>query len=164
MNPSWCPLQADDSGAILLDFAAGRLQGAAAALIEQHLAVCDSCREFVQAQKTIWAALDAWDAVEASPGFDARLLARLQDERRPWWRCLTPASTSGWRTAASVALAGVLIVAALFIRKPEPAVLLHDQAALEAEVEQIDQALSDLDMLKQLGIAGTKFGSLRHAL
>lgn len=164
MNQPWCPLQADDSGAVLLDFAAGRLQGAAAALIEQHLAICDSCREFVQAQKTIWAALDAWDSIEGSPNFDARLLARLEDERQPWWRSLATTPTSGWRTAASIAMAGVVIFAALLVRKPGPPVLLHDQAALEAEVEQIDQALSDLDMLKQLGIAGTKFGSLRHAL
>ena len=49
--------------------------------VEDHLRGCAACVKVRDEQVALWSALEDWTAPEVSPGFDARLLRRL--EARP---------------------------------------------------------------------------------
>ena len=72
---------------ILTDYCAGSLNPKVAFEIDTHIQRCAECREMVEAQRTVWEMLDAWTPPEVSQNFDARLYARIAEERAlPVWR------------------------------------------------------------------------------
>ena len=103
-------------------------------------AECADCRGFAD----VWKRLEEFEAPEVSPGFDARLYARIaaEEARRPWWfRLIWPP------IAPAVAIAVAAMI--LFVQvpsKPDAA----NQAG-KVEIEQVAQAVEDLDLLTPIG-------------
>lgn len=63
-----CPLGPNESGELVVGYAAGTLDARARAAFEHHLKFCEACAEAAFAQQVVWDALD-----ELMP---ARLLTR----------------------------------------------------------------------------------------
>ena len=108
---------------------------------DRHIQECADCRGLA----AVWERLDEFAAPDVSPGFDARLYARIarEEARRPWWcrRWLWPPVAPS-RSAAAVA-AVVLFVHVPGQRRMRPS----RRATQTAEIEQVAQAVDDLDLL-----------------
>src|SRR5262249_38379703 len=139
---------------------ARRLEPESVAILEAHMEVCPACREFRDGQRAVWEALDQWEARPVSPDFDRRLYRKIEEqEQLSWWaRLFGPLRPVLWRPAVPLAATACLVVLAGFISvSPErvtPPVAVDTQQI--QEVEQVERALDDLDMLRQfdLGAAG----------
>ena len=128
-------LRENENGAdLLIGFLEGTLPEAERNELVAHAAECSECGEMLAVQAT----LDAYEAPEVSPNFDAQLYARIGAEKRPWWQF------TGWKMAIPAAMAAMLAVG-VWIRQPEPAVD-HPQ-----DVQQLEQALEDLELLMPVG-------------
>jgi anti-sigma-K factor RskA len=161
---------------ILTDYCAGILDPKVAFEIDTHIAQCADCRELVEAQRTVWEMLDAWTPPEVSRNFDARLYARIAQERalpvwRQWFeRVFRPATPYQlWKPAVSLAAAGAVAALALLVvpggltdRTPftEPAPSAHKTPSAfknttvqvpagseDIDLDQVQQALDDMDLL-----------------
>lgn len=127
----------------VLDYCAQKLSSNAAAEFERHMSVCADCRSKVESQQQVWQALDAWDAPTVSADFDRKLRARIaESESKPWW-------SRGWRPAWSFVAASAAIAVALVVYTP-------DTTKIDVEPEQVESALEDLEMLKQLSASGNQ--------
>jgi anti-sigma factor RsiW len=137
-------LSANKQGAdILLGYLGGTLDPAQRAEVERHAEQCAECRGLL----AVSTQLDEWAAPPISSNFDARLYARIAEEaNQPWWRRLL------WRPSVPVAAAAfAVVVLALFIAGPgtqETAIQVHPGNG--SEIEQVDQALEDLELLMPL--------------
>jgi hypothetical protein len=142
-----CPLEFDRSSELIVGYGARTLDPEAAAAFERHLHSCAVCCKLVAAQKAVWAALDdvEWRELPVSPDFDRRLFQRIEDaENRSWWlwRALVPVT-------ACLALATLLL-----LRQPDSARTPQIQPPQPVvQIEQVKQALDDMDLLDQLGAA-----------
>jgi hypothetical protein len=112
------------------------------------------CRKLYEDQRATWQALDLWETVEPSLGFDRCLRERVEElsASRTWFAgWLTP-----WRPNFAVGLAGLLLVAATVFHQPSlsgpgakvAAVSGEDQAYLE----EFNRALDDIEMLSEFEI------------
>lgn len=144
-----CPRKDVDSFTRL---AAGQLDAAEAAALEAHLRDCAECRAAAEAQRALWGALDEWRAAPVSEDFDARLYARIAaEEAEPWWRRILEALRPfSWKPAISVAAACAAILAIFLLQGP-----LMERAVPQkaVDIDQVESALDDVDMLNQLGTA-----------
>ena len=122
---------------LLAGYLAKRLDPAQTAEMDRHFAECPDCRGFL----TAWERLDEFDAPEVTPGFDARLYARIaaEEARRPWWRRLM------WGPVVPLAAAAALIAIAFIVQMPR-----HADVAKQVNIEQVAQAVDDLDLLVSL--------------
>src|SRR5208283_2346762 len=78
-----------ETGDVLLDYAAGRLNTVSAARLEKHMASCAECAAFSREQAMVWDALDAWKPAPVSLDFNRRLWQRIDAaEAEPWYRRL----------------------------------------------------------------------------
>ncbi|MCC6859976.1 MAG: zf-HC2 domain-containing protein [Bryobacterales bacterium] len=140
-----CPVRSEGRGESLLEYCAGRLDASKAAALEAHLEACPACRDFLANQEAVWHALEAWEAPPVSPGFDQRVY-RMMERESPsaWWERFRTA----WRRPAVplAATAALLLVAGILSYRPAPA---PEQPAQAVEIEQVERALEDLDMLGQ---------------
>jgi anti-sigma-K factor RskA len=141
-----CALECDVSAELVVGYCAGTLGPDGATAFERHMEFCDACCDAVAAQKAVWAALDAalddaeWRALPVLPDFDRRLFQRIKEaENRSWWK---------WRALVPVA-ACAAIAALLVLRTPDSTPTPAAQPALQ--IEQVEHALDDMDMLNQLG-------------
>ncbi len=176
MNTVRCPLQSGDEGAALLSYVDGRLDAGSTELLERHLAICPDCAGVVEAQRTVWRALDQWEPVAVSADFDDRVMARIAADRPAdsWWRRLFTAGEGGssfawWKPAMPVAAAcAVLLTVAVWrggtpvtpsVETPRAAVTMDS-----AEAEQVEDALTDLEMLRQLGVTESPEANRRQSL
>ena len=130
-------LSKNEHGADLLTgYLAKTLDAARMAELDRHFRECADCRGLA----SVWERLDEFAAPEVSPGFDARLYARIAAEgaRRPWWYRLL------WPPVAPVAAAAL---AALVLYLHVPAKTDLTKPAGTTEIEQVAQAVDDLDLL-----------------
>lgn len=153
-----CPQKDVD---LLVRRAAGRLSPAEEAVLEQHLRNCSECREAAAAQRSVWNALDEWSAEPVSEDFDQRLWARIaaRDAESIWsrfWQAV--AHGLSWKVSLSVAGACAIVLAILLLRAPVgengpqgPAPAIAAQKTID--IDQVESALDDVDMLNQLGVA-----------
>lgn len=131
-----------------------------AAIFERHVALCPACQAFVETQSAVWSALDAFEAMPVSEDFDRKLWAKIElEDRAPWWRRVFQFDAI-WKPAIPVA-AMALVVVGLWMKpgdatSPGPVT----KAEMGLDVEQIDRALEDMEMLRELGF--TEAGSARH--
>lgn len=141
-----CP-QKNQATEILLDYCAQKLKPETAALVESHIAGCPECKAFTDAQKNVWEALEDWNEIPISNNFDQRLYAKIeQQDRQSWWTRLH--LPLGWRPALSLGAATIALFGILFLNRP---VQDPNQPKLGTEeLEQVEQALDDLEMLKQI--------------
>ncbi|MGI8741482.1 MAG: zf-HC2 domain-containing protein [Bryobacteraceae bacterium] len=119
----------------------------------QHLESCSACRSMAAAQQQVWAALDAWTPAPVDSNFDARLYSRIAADREmAWWRRPLTLNWS-WKPAMPVAAACAALLAAFLIKSPvqEHQALVRVQPGVD--IEQVERALDDIDMLKQIGVA-----------
>jgi anti-sigma factor RsiW len=165
------------SAEILMDYCAGTADPALAAEIDAHAKTCAECRSLLEAQSAVWEMLDAWTPVEVSRDFDSRLYARIAGEQagpawRRWWSRLTAPATphAWWKPMVSLAVAGAIVSMALLVRMPEQNGMVAQKsttavteqakarpteagAAEEIDLQQVEQALDDLDIVSPLSQA-----------
>ena len=147
-----CPQQNSDGVELIIAYAARTLDTANEAAFERHLEVCASCREMATAQRTVWSALEELTPLPVSSNFDAKLYQRIAEEQQhTWWQRLFRANWS-WRPAMPVAAACAVLIVALLVKNSGPTVVPQPvQPSLQ--IEQVERALDDMDMLKQVGEA-----------
>ena len=149
-----CPLASGDENVdILLDYCNRKLDPALVEIFEKHMEICAACRAFSESQMAVWDALDAFEALPVSPDFDQKLMARIaREEESPWrrmWNRMTAGGTALWRPLVPVAAALVLAVG-LWMRNSGPDAATIADSQLDAE--QVETALQDMEMLRQLTI------------
>ena len=148
-----CPQQNSDGVELIVSYAARTLDTANEAAFERHLEVCASCREMVIAQRTVWSALDELTPLPVSSNFDAKLYQRIAEEQQyTWWQRLSRANWS-WRPAMPAAAACAVLIVALLVKNSGPTVVPQQPAQPNLQIEQVQRALDDMDMLKQVGEA-----------
>ena len=136
-------LSKNEQGADLLaGYLAKTLDASRTAELHRHIQECADCRGLA----TVWERLDEFAVPEVTPGFDARLYARIAREEarvlgwRRFWR------NGLWRPIAPLAAAAAVVALVLgFMHIPES----PDAApqVTKAEIEQVAQAVDDLDLL-----------------
>ncbi len=151
-----CPIYSD-SPDLLMDFAAGKLEWDASQKMLGHIAVCSECKAGVEAQTTVWKALDEWDAVPVSRDFDARLYERIEKEQSTVWgrlkHWLVPQGGGfGWRPAMGMAAVTVIFLGGSLLKVPSsPDMSTNMPVRMEAqEIEQAERALEDVEMVDSL--------------
>lgn len=139
---------------VLLAYSSGKLDALDVLPLEGHLESCPACRDFVQAQRVVWDALDVWEPAPVSPDFDRRLYQRMAP-RESWFgrvaRVFQPFGPG--RMIPIAAGAAVVLMAALLIqRAPAPVeTARHATAQVEAvQPEQLVMALDEMEALSQL--------------
>ena len=152
-----CPIENGDHAEVLLDYCARKLSGKPLEEFERHLEVCPKCKEFCSRQEALWNVLDVWEAEPIGEQFDSKLYARIESfENRSWWQRLAGRGFA-WRPAVSLAGACAALAVALLVHGPanqgpatQPEVAPVTTRVEALEPEQIERALEDLEMLKQL--------------
>jgi hypothetical protein len=132
-------LSKNEQGADLLaGYLAKTLDASRTAELARHIQECADCRGLA----TVWERLDEFAVPEVTPGFDARLYARIaREEARVSW-----ASWRRWLWPPVAPLAAAAVVAlALFLHVPRTPDA--SKQASSAEIEQVAQAVDDLDLL-----------------
>ena len=106
---------------------------------------CADCRGFA----AVWERLDDFAAPEVAPGFDARLYARIaaEEARKPWWyRLLWPP------IAPVVAIAVAAVIMFVHVpSSPDATKQVNPAQSGKADIEQVAQAVDDLDLLTPIG-------------
>jgi hypothetical protein len=150
-----CPIESENPE-LLLDYCSRTLSSAQSMLLEAHLEHCPACREFRDAQTAVWNALDSWQDVSVSDDFDERLYARIEAvERLPWWRRWAFAARPYFVRPAipMAAAAGLLVAGGLLLNGPgNPPIKVPVAGNGQVQVEQVERALEDIEMLKDLDL------------
>jgi len=158
-----CPIQTEETAELLLAYTARRLDPAKTALLENHMNVCAQCAEFRAGQEMVWQALDAWEAPGVTPDFNRRLYQRIEAEAAaPWYKRLFRSPIAMWKPAIPLAAAGLVVVAGFVFDHP----LANNQPNTPpsirvsvTEAEQVESALDDLQLLRQLDSSATSASS-----
>lgn len=153
-----CPLEREETRNLLLDYSAGRLDAARAALLDRHMENCAACQTFRLEQSAVWDALDAWEPMPVSIDFNRRLWQRIDAAANaPWHRALADSLRfASWKPVFPLAVA-ILVIAGGFLLDhpnggtvaPAPAV----QRVSFSEADQLEQTLDDIQLLRQLDSA-----------
>lgn len=147
-----CPQKNGDGVELIVAYAARTLDPESEAAFELHLESCASCRDMAAAQRAVWSALDELAPPAVSSNFDAKLYQRIAEEQQgAWWQRLFRADWS-WRPAMPVAAACAVLIVAFLVKNYEPPVIPQQQAQPKLQIEQVESALDDMDMLKQAGV------------
>lgn len=155
MNTVRCPLQTGDEGAtLLLGYLDRQLDAETTSQLDRHVAQCESCARLVEGHRAVWSALDEYRPVAVSSDFDERVMARIAAEQ-PWWQRLmpTPGGFAWWKAAMPLTAVCALLLAVGVWRTPAeapPGGGKTDTAAAEAQL--VEDTLSDVEMLRQLGL------------
>ena len=148
-----CPFENGNGAELIVAYGARTLAPAEEAAFENHMSSCARCREMAAAQRVVWSALDEWTPEPISANFDERLYQRIAaEEQGSWWQRLLHANWS-WRPAVPVAAACAVMIAVFLIERPAHTSLTKSQSQPEVRIEQVQRALDDIEMLKQLGVA-----------
>ncbi len=133
-----CLSKHEQGAELLANYLAKTLDAPRMAELDRHIQECSDCRGLA----TVWERLDEFAVPEVTPGFDARLYARIAREEARilgwrWWlrRSIAP--------AAAVAAAVVALVLFLHVPGRQDAA----KQASKAEIEQVAQAVDDLYLL-----------------
>jgi anti-sigma factor RsiW len=150
-----CPIRNEETAELLLAYTARRLDPARTAVLEDHMNVCAQCAEFRAGQEMVWQALDAWEAPPVTPDFNRRLYQRIEAEAAaPWYKRLFNTPVAMWKPALPLAAACLLVVAGFVLDHPvattQPTASPGFRVNSVAEAEQVENALDDLQLLRQL--------------
>ena len=163
-----CPIETQENAELLLSYSARRLNPESTAILEAHIQLCPACREFRDGQRALWAALDQWEARPVSPDFDRRLYRRIEEqEQMSWWaRVFGPMRPMFLRPALPLAAMACLVLVAGLIsvdpaRIAAPVAVDNPQVR---EVEQVENALDDLDMLRQFDLVAAAEDNSRRQM
>jgi anti-sigma factor RsiW len=150
-----CPIESRESEEILLAYCARKLDAGSSAMLEEHIKICPACREFAEAQESVWNALDAWEAAPLSPDFDRRLYARIEKEVSLWDRILRPFRPLLVRQGLPIAAAvGVVVMAGFLLDRPagmNPRSMQDTSAVIEPVApDQAEPTLQEMEMMREL--------------
>ncbi len=147
-----CAIKSRSGAQTLTDYCSGTLDASRAAAFEAHLRDCSECRRVVDAQREVWSALGQLTPPEVSPDFDARLYARIREEQEaPGWRKLLRrlfvpvVPWTAWKPAVSLAGACMVLALGFLVRVPDAGE--NRPRVDKVDIEQVEEALEDLDML-----------------
>jgi len=144
-----CPTKDKQNAKILLEYCAGTLGPDRALEFQKHAAECAECGREVASQRALWQTLDQWAPAEISPDFDARLYARIaREDAAPLWKKWL---VWGWKPALVTAAAAAAILIGLFVHQPQ-----SPSRTDTVDIEQVEHALEDLEMLTPLPAAGNR--------
>jgi anti-sigma factor RsiW len=159
-----CPFEDGKGAELVLAYCARTLTPDQSAAFELHMSSCAGCRELAAAQQAVWSALDTWTPEPISSNFDEKLYQRiLTEEQIPWWQRLFRANWS-LRPAVPVAAACGVLIAAFFLRSPQPTPVTPASSQPKVRIEQVERALDDIDMLKQLGFESSSQAHSREKI
>jgi anti-sigma factor RsiW len=125
-------LRENSQGAdLLIGYLEGTLPETERQELDQHAAECAECRGLLGVQ-----AMLAVPAPEVSPSFDAKLYARIAEDSamQPWWKI-------SWKVLAPAVGVMAMLAVAVYVQRPAP------QVSIDPEVQQLEQALEDLELL-----------------
>ena len=149
-----CPTKMNEDAEILLDYCAQTLSPLQTVEFENHLKQCADCSRLVDAQKEVWGALEAWTPVPVSVNFDARLYARIaQEQTAPAWQVWLrrifqpPVPYPLWKSAVPLIAACAVLAVALSVKMPDATDAKPQLRPDKVDIEQVEQALEDLDIL-----------------
>jgi anti-sigma factor RsiW len=149
-----CPIEGRENPELLLAHTSRKLDAERAAVLEEHMAQCPSCREYAAAQFAVWEALDEWIAPEVSPDFDRRLYARIEREVSWWDLLIRPFRPLFAARFMPVAAAAVLLIAAgVWLEGPDGAPIVSVPKSAQMEVlppDQAENALQQMQMMQEL--------------
>jgi hypothetical protein len=158
-----CPIRNEETADLLLAYTARRLDNAKSATLEAHMASCPECAEFRVGQELVWQALDAWEAPPVTTDFNRRLYQRIEVEAAaPWYKRLFTMPVATWKPAIPLAAACLLVVAGyvfdhpVAVNQPSSSQVKHVSVA---EAEQVENALDDLQLLRQLDSGAASISS-----
>lgn len=151
-----CPLLTKSSthGELLLDYTAGRLEGAERAneraRLELHMEECPACQSFRMEQAAVWDALDIWEPAPVSSDFNRRLWQKIETSAaRPWYQSLGDSLRFGnWKPLVPLT-AAILVIAAGFIFDHPSG---RNSGMTIREADQVEQTLDDMELLHQLDV------------
>ena len=150
-----CPLQSQENAEVLLDYCARRLGPGASVELERHIELCVECRRFADGQRLVWESLDAWDATPITTDFDRRLYRKIEArESTAWWTRTWEPLRASLRPAAALASVFVAVAVITMINQPSPSLAVSNaaRAAEAVEIDQVEKALEDMEMLQQLEV------------
>jgi hypothetical protein len=132
-----CLSEHEQGAEILAGYLAKTLDADGMAELDRHIQECADCRALV----SVWERLDEFAAPEVTPGFDARLYARIaaEEAKRFDWR--------RWLLRPVAPLAAAAAVAALVLYLHPIGTPNAPKQASKSEIEQVAQAVDDLDLL-----------------
>jgi anti-sigma factor RsiW len=138
---------------VLLDYVAGSLNAAQAAEFERHLKECSRCDAVIASQAAVWRSLDEWKPEPVTAGFNRELWRRIDAEAAPsWW-----AGLHFWKQVAPLAAVLALVVTG-FVMDQHSHAPVRTPAAVTAstsEVDQLERALDDLQLLEAVDTASS---------
>ena len=147
-----CPIETRENAELLLAYCTRKLDAESTAILERHMEICPACREFSSGQRTVWEALDAWEAAPVTVDFDRRLYRRI-DREVSWWdllvRPLAPAVVR--RGLPIAAAASLLVMAGVLLQRPAGAPPAAQPQSAQVETVQPDQVDHALDAMHMLG-------------
>lgn len=154
-----CPLKTGTGTEVFIAYSARTLTAQAEVELLKHIESCTGCRRMAEAQEEVWNALDAWSPEAISSNFDEKLYARIaNEEQRPWWRRWLGGELnmgSSGKPAMPVAVACAALVTAFLFNTSQPKPRAQASVQSNIDIEQVERALDDIDMLKQLGLAAS---------
>ena len=168
-----CPTKRDDSSEVLISYVEGSLSPSLQIAFERHLEACDRCRELTAAQQELWTTLDSWAPAELSNDFDERLYRRIASEESSWTKMLRDRVASAglaWQQAMPVVAACAALMVVFLWRGPgsEPGTYLGDETVASQgrgpQIEQVESALEDFEMLRQLDFRSIPESALRKKI
>lgn len=140
-----CPI--DRKREVLIAYCAARLPADEAEAVELHLRECPQCERFVRGQSAVWNRLGEFDAPPVSENFDRLLWARIESGQHDrWWQFPL------WKPVLSLALACLLIIAAVLVRRSALPAVPQQVQAEAMDAEHIERALDDFEMLRELDL------------
>lgn len=156
-----CPIETQENAELLLSYSARRLNPESTAILEAHMERCPACQEFRDGQRALWDALDQWDARPVSADFNRRLYRKIEEqEQMSWWSRIFGSMV--WRPAVPVAATACLALVAGFISMNPGRVTAPVADNPQArEVEQVERALDDLEMLRQFDLVAASDNNSR---
>jgi anti-sigma factor RsiW len=150
-----CPLENRDHGELLVAYSSRKLDPATTAALEEHIAQCPGCREFVRQQQKVWDVLDIWEPEPVSADFNRRLYHRI-DAQVTWWdRLMRPLRPLVYHKTMSLAAAACLLLAIGFVldqtaQPPRQATRVHAVAEVEAlQPDQVVNALDEMEVMSR---------------
>ena len=145
-----CPLDSRYSADLIIAYCAGKLAFEVQNALEQHLRLCAKCRATTEGQKDVWGALDSWTPVSVPANFNEAVYRRIAAEAsKP---CRLFGANRSWAPALPMAAACIALITIFLLRTPPPGKDSPPPRLSLPEIEQVERALDDMDMLKQLSV------------
>lgn len=141
---------------VAIEYLDGVLNASARADVERHLAACSECHARLEGFRSVSVALNAWEAPEVSPWFNARLWRRIAEtEAARWnWRTILGASL---RPAYLAALGIVLVVGSIAVWQQPQVRQAPPQAAVQpaptpTPVDDVWRVARDYELLNNFDV------------